>query len=93
MPVFLVGEYQIQESEMVRSSRLRRLMPLAALALVMTLGGCYAYPAYPGYGYYGGGYYNGGYYNGGYYPAPYYGGGVVAFSGGGWGWHGGGWHH
>ncbi len=82
---------------MVRSSRLRRLMPLGALALVMALGGCYAYPAYPEYGYYGGGYYSGGY-----YPQPYYGGGVVAF-GGGWGggWHGhegwhdhdGGWRH
>jgi hypothetical protein len=77
---------------MFRSSRLRRLLPLGALALAMALGGCYAYPAYPGYGYYGGGYYDGG------YPAPYYGGGVVAF-GGGWGWHGGGgwhehgWHH
>ncbi len=46
---------------MVRYSRLRRLMPLGALALAMALGGCYAYPAYPGYGYYGG-------YGGGYYP-------------------------
>jgi hypothetical protein len=67
---------------MKRSSRLRWLMPVGALALAMALGGCYAYPAYPGYGYYGGG-----------YPATYYGGPVVAF-GGGYGWHdgGGGWH-
>jgi hypothetical protein len=70
---------------MFRSLRLRWLMPLGALALAMALGGCYAYPAYPGYGYYGG-----------YYGGPYYGGGVVAFGGG---WHGdwhdhdGGWHH
>ena len=47
--------------------RLRGLLPLAALALAALLGGCVAYPAYPGYGYYGGGYYGGG---------PYYGGGV-----------------
>jgi hypothetical protein len=53
------------------------------------VGGCVAYPAYPGYG--------GGYYGGGYYGAPYSSGAVVAF-GGGWrdrGWHDGGWrgHH
>jgi hypothetical protein len=76
-------------------SRLRNrgLLALPALALAALLGGCVAYPAYPGYGYYGGGYYGGGYYG-----APYYSGGVVAF-GGGWGWHdhdggwrGGDWH-
>jgi hypothetical protein len=68
-------------------------LALPALALAALLGGCVAYPAYPGYGYYGGGYYGGGYYG-----APYYSGGVVAF-GGGWGWHdhdggwrGGDWH-
>jgi hypothetical protein len=81
-------------------SRLRNrgLLALPALALAALLGGCVAYPAYPGYGYYGGGYYGGGYYGGGYYGAPYYSGGVVAF-GGGWGWHdhdggwrGGDWH-
>jgi hypothetical protein len=73
--------------------RNRRLLALPALALAALLGGCVAYPAYPGYGYYGGGYYGGGYYG-----APYYSGGVVAF-GGGWGWHdhdggwrGGDWH-
>ncbi len=68
---------------MFRSLRLRWLMPLGALTLATLLGGCYAYPAYPGYGYYGGGYYG----------APYYGGAVVVY-GGGWGWHDhGGWHH
>jgi hypothetical protein len=34
--------------------RNRRLLPLAALTLAVLLGGCIAYPAYPGYGYYGG---------------------------------------
>jgi hypothetical protein len=60
---------------------LRRALPLAALTIAVLLGGCVAYPAYPGYSY--------GY---GYAPGPYYGypaGGVVV--GGGWGW-GGGWH-
>ena len=58
--------------------RLRLLLPLAALGLVGLLGGCIAYPAYPGYGYgYG-------------YGAPYYGGGYVRVGGGGWG-HDGGW--
>jgi hypothetical protein len=59
----------------------RVVLPLlAALGLAALLGGCVAYPAYPGYGYYGPGYG---------YPA----GGYVAIDGG-WGWHGGGggWH-
>ena len=57
--------------------RPRGLLSLAALIVAVALGGCVAYPAYPGYGYYGGGYYGG----------PYYGGGaVVAY--GGWGWRG-----
>jgi hypothetical protein len=61
--------------------RSRGLLTIAALAVAIVLGGCVAYPAYPGYGY-----------NGGYYGAPYYAGPTVAF-GGGWGWHGGGdWH-
>ena len=64
---------------MFRMLRPRWLMPLGALALATLLGGCYAYPAYPGYGYYNG------YYGAPYYGTPYYGGGVVAF-GGGWGW-------
>ena len=60
------------------SIRTRILLPLAALGLAAALGGCVAYPAYPGYGYgYGGPYYGGG------YPAGY-----VALGGG---WHGGGW--
>jgi hypothetical protein len=54
--------------------RRRSMLPLATLGLVAMLGGCVAYPAYPGYGYpaygYGysapyGGYYGGGYYGGG----------------------------
>jgi hypothetical protein len=68
--------------------RSRGLRPFAALVLAALLGGCVAYPAYPGYGYYNG-------YYGGYYAAPYYAGPTVAL-GGGWGWHGGGggdWHH
>ena len=56
---------------MFGSFRSRGLLPLAALALATLLGGCYAYPAYPGYGYYGGGYYGG---------APYYGGGASSRS-------------
>jgi hypothetical protein len=52
------------------------LPALAALCLAGLLGGCVAYPAYPGYGY-----------EPGYAYAPAY----VAV-GGGWGWHGGGWH-
>ena len=73
----------------LRSIRHRALLPLAALGLAAVLGGCIAYPAYPGYGYSGDGY--------GY---PYYGGypstGYVEF-GTGWGWrgddHGWGGHH
>lgn len=64
---------------------LRRALPLVALTAAL-LGGCVAYPAYPGYGY-------------GYGPGPYYGypAGGVAVVGGGWGggWRGGwggGWH-
>lgn len=63
---------------MLRTVRSRWRLPLAVLALAALLGGCVAYPAYPGYGYDG---------------APYYPGGVVAF-GGGWsghGWHGRNW--
>jgi hypothetical protein len=62
----------------------RWLIPLAAIGLAGTLGGCVAYPAYPAYGY-GPGYV--------YEPPP-----VVVGVGGGWGWghhwHGGwgGWH-
>ena len=63
---------------MFRSRQLRRLLPFGVLALAALLGGCVAYPAYPGYGY------SSGYYGGGYYGAPYYSGGVVAFGGG---WH------
>jgi hypothetical protein len=63
---------------MFSALRNRGVLPLAALALAGLLGGCIAYPAYPGYGYNGGGYYG----------APYYSGGVVEF-GGGWGWRGG----
>ena len=48
---------------------------LGGLILAVLLGGCVAYPAYPGYGYYGG-----------YYGGPYYGDGVVAY---GDGWHSG----
>ncbi len=58
---------------MLGSSRCRRLLLPAALGLAMLLGGCVAYPSYPGYGYYGG-----------YYGGPYYSGGVVAYGGG---WH------
>lgn len=54
-------------------------LALAALALTGLLGGCVAYPAYPGYGY-------------GYGPAAYPAGGYVVVGGGGGGWHGGGWH-
>jgi hypothetical protein len=53
--------------------RLRSILPLAALGLAAMLGGCVAYPAYPGYGYgaypaygYGAPVYVGGYYGGGY---------------------------
>jgi hypothetical protein len=53
-------------------SRLRSMLPVAALALAAILGGCVAYPAYPGYGY--------GYRAPGYYPGGYYGG----WYGGGW---------
>ena len=58
--------------------RLRALLPVAAIGLAVLLGGCVAYPAYPGYGYgYG-------------YGAPYYSGAYVGF-GGGWHGHDGGW--
>jgi hypothetical protein len=70
---------------MFSALRTRGLLPLVALALAVSLGGCVAYPAYPDYG---------GGYGGGYYGAPYYSGGVVAF-GGGWhnrGWRGRHWH-
>ena len=71
---------------MVRFHRPRNrcLLALAALGIATMLGGCVAYPDYPGYGYgYGSDY--------GYGPGPYYGGypdGYVAI-GGGWGDHGG----
>ncbi|HEX3398770.1 MAG TPA: hypothetical protein VHT74_00445 [Acetobacteraceae bacterium] len=68
---------------MFSALRNRGLLTIAALAMAALLGGCVAYPAYPGYGYNG--------YYGGYYGAPYYSGGVVAY-GGGWGWRGGDWH-
>jgi len=68
---------------MFGSFRLGGPLAFAAMLLAMLLGGCVAYPAYPGYGYYGGGYYGG----------PYYGGGAVVAYGGGWGWRGrDGWH-
>jgi hypothetical protein len=69
----------------MRFSRIARslLLPFAALALVGSLAGCVAYPAYPGYGY-------------GYAPAPAYAYAPVpaVTIGGGWGccW-GRGWHH
>jgi hypothetical protein len=57
--------------------RLRSMLPLAALGLGVMLGGCVAYPAYPGYGAYPA-------YGYGYgYGAPYYGGAYVGW-GGGW---------
>jgi hypothetical protein len=68
---------------MANRSRLRVLLPFAALGVAAVLGGCVAYPAYPAYGYgYG--------YNAPYYGGPYVGVGV----GGGWhdGWHDRGWH-
>ncbi len=57
-------------------------LALTALALTGLLGGCVAYPAYPGYRY-------------GYGAAPYPATGYVVVGGGGWhggGWHGDGWH-
>jgi hypothetical protein len=72
-----------EEKAMTRSHsvRPRTWLALAALGLAAALGGCVAYPAYPGYGY-------------GY--GPYYGpGGYVAVGGGGWhdnDWHGHDWH-
>jgi hypothetical protein len=80
--------YRYQEVPMTKRMRLA----LAALALTGLLGGCVAYPAYPGYGY--------GYpaYGDGYAPAygyGYGGPGVVVAGGWGGGWHGGwggGWH-
>jgi hypothetical protein len=70
-----------EEKAMTRSHSVRHRIWLAcaALGLVAALGGCVAYPAYPGYGYGYGPYYGG-------YPAGY-----VAV-GGGWGWHGHDWH-
>jgi hypothetical protein len=53
----------------------RLLLPLAAIGLAATLGGCVAYPAYPAYPAYGYGYG---------YGAPYYGGAYVGIGGGGW---------
>jgi hypothetical protein len=72
----MIGE----EKAMTRSHSVRHRIWLAfaALGLAAALGGCVAYPAYPGYGY-------GPYYGGG-YPAGY-----VAV-GGGWGWHDHDWH-
>jgi hypothetical protein len=64
---------------MPRRSRLRSMLPLAAVCVAAILGGCVAYPAYPSYPTYGYGYG---------YPAPYYGG---VYVGGGGGWHDGGW--
>lgn len=52
---------------------LRWLLPVVALCLAATLGGCIAYPAYPVYPSYGYG-----------YAGPYYGGG---FGWGYGGWH------
>ena len=62
---------------MFSARRTRGLLSLVALAAAALLGGCIAYPAYPGY------------YGGGYYGGPYYGGGVVAYGGG---WHDHDWH-
>ena len=65
---------------------LSRVLTALALAAVLAapLGGCVAYPAYPGYGY-------GGYaYAPGYaYPCCV---AVGGYWGGGGGWYGGGWH-
>ena len=66
---------------MANRFRLRAIVTPAALVLAGLLGGCVAYPAYPGYGYGG----------------PYYGGGYIGGGGGwdhhgGWG-HEGGWDH
>jgi hypothetical protein len=62
---------------MLISIRRRLLLPLAALALAASLGGCVVYPG-PGYAYgYGPGYYG---------PCC----AVVGVGGGWWGWHGGG---
>jgi len=84
---------------MFRTMRHRGVLALAALGLTVLVGGCVAYPAYPGYGY-SGSYYGYGYpgYGGGYYPPGYSGG--VAIYGGGWrgaewrgaGWQGAGWN-
>jgi hypothetical protein len=59
-------------------SRLRSMLPWAALGLAALLGGCVAYPAYPGYPAYGYGY--------GYGAPAYVGGGYYG------GYYGGGWH-
>jgi hypothetical protein len=72
--------------------RPRSMLQLAVIGLAAMLGGCVAYPAYPGYGAYPA-------YGYGYgYGAPYYGGAYVGVGGGGWhgggwggGWHDGGW--
>jgi hypothetical protein len=70
------------EKAMTHSHSVRHRIRLALAALgLAALGGCVAYPAYPGYGY-------------GYGYGPYYGGypsGYVAV-GGGWGWHDNDWH-
>lgn len=74
-----------EEKAMTRSHsvRYRIWLALAALGLAAALGGCVAYPAYPGYGY-------------GYGYGPYYGPtGYVAVGSGGWhdnDWHGHDWH-
>jgi len=64
---------------MGRFVRPRLLLSLAAVGMAAVLGGCVAYPAYPGYAPYPA-------YGYGYaYPAPYYGGAYVGWGGGG-GW-------
>jgi hypothetical protein len=63
-------------------SRLRSMLPWAALGLATLLGGCVAYPAYPGYGAYPGYRYGYGY---GYAAPP------VIVGGGYYGGYGGGW--
>ncbi len=74
----------------------RRLVLPAAFLAATTLGGCYAYPGYYGYGngYYAGGPYGyAGYGYPGYVGVGYirggWGGYGYGFHGGGWGWHGG----
>ncbi|HWW04901.1 hypothetical protein [Collimonas sp.] len=75
----------------------RILIGVTLLGASLLLGGCVAYPAYPG-AYGGDPYYGGGYYSGYYAPAPVYvapsvGIGLSYSRGwGGRGWGGGGWH-